>query len=109
LARGAANAARRGDTIPPPLPEAILCLSRAVRALALFLEEPGPPDEVRRYALAAASKATALLQERHDLAISVLVGQVRSAAMDLLRSTSMDQASALQALEEAAGRASEIG
>jgi hypothetical protein len=108
LARGAANAARRGDTIPPPLPEAILCLSRAVRALAVFLEEPGPPDEVRRYALAAASKATALLQERHDLAISVLVGQVRAAAMDLLRSTGMDQASALQALEEAAGRASEI-
>jgi hypothetical protein len=108
LARGAANAARRGDTIPPPLPEAILCLSRAVRALAVFLEEPGPPDEVRRYALEAASKATALLQERHDLAISVLVGQVRAAAMDLLRSTGMDQASALKELEEAAGRASEI-
>ena len=50
-----------------------------------------------------------MLKERHDLAISVLVGQVRTAAMDLLRSTGMDQATALQALEEAAGRASEIG
>jgi hypothetical protein len=39
----------------------------------------------------------------------VLVGQIRSAAVDLLRSTGMDQASALQALEETAGRASEIG
>ena len=47
--------------------------------------------------------------QRHDLAVSVLVGQVRSAAVDILRSTGMDQASALQALEETAGRASEIG
>jgi uncharacterized membrane protein YgaE (UPF0421/DUF939 family) len=109
LARGAANAVLRGDTIPPPLTEAILDLSRAVRALAVFLEEPGPPDEVCGWALEAASRATALLEDRHDLAISVLVGQIRAAAMDLLRSTGMNQAQALQALEEAAGRASEIG
>jgi uncharacterized membrane protein YgaE (UPF0421/DUF939 family) len=109
LARGAANAARRGDTVPPQLPEAVLDLSQAVKALATYLEEPGGPDETRRFALEAARKATEILQERHDLAISVLVGQVRSAAVDLLRSTGMDQASALQALEETAGRASEIG
>ena len=109
LARGAANATLRGDPTPPQLPEAVLDLSRAVRALATFLEEPGPPDEARRYALEAAGKATAMLRDRHDLAISVLVGQVRSAAMDLLRSTGMDQASALAALEEAAGRASDVG
>ena len=109
LARGAVNAVLRGDTIPTPLPQAILDLSRAVRALAVFLEEPGPPDEVRRCALEAASSATALLKKRHDLATSVLVGQIRAAVMDLLRSTGMDQVSALQALEEAAGRASQIG
>jgi hypothetical protein len=109
LARGAANAARRGDTAPPRLPEAVLDLSRAVKALATYLEEPGGPDETRRFALEAARKATEILEERHDLAISVLVGQIRSAAVDLLRSTGMDQASALQALEETAGRASEIG
>ena len=109
LARGAANALRRGDPIPPPLPEAVLDLSLAVRALATYLEEPGGPDETRQYALEAARKATEILKERHDLAISVLVGQIRSAAVDLLRSTGMDQASALEALEEAAGRASEIG
>ncbi len=109
LARGAANAVRRGDSVPSRLPEAVLDLSLAVKALATFLERPGPPDETRRYALEAARKATEILQERHDLAISVLVGQVRSAAVDILRSTGMDQASALQALEETAGRASEIG
>ncbi|MDQ3923815.1 MAG: FUSC family protein [Actinomycetota bacterium] len=109
LARGTANAVRRGDTIPAPLPEAVRNLARAVEALATFLEEPGPPDEARRYALEAAWRATEILRERHDLAISVLIGQIRSAAVDLLRSTGMDQASALRALEEVAGRASEIG
>lgn len=109
LARGAANAARRGDAAAPRLPEAVLDLSRAVRALATYLEEPGGPEEARRFALEAARKATEILEERHDLAISVLVGQIRSSAVDILRSTGMDQASALQALEETAGRASEIG
>ncbi len=109
LARGAANALRRGDPIPPQLPEAVLDLARAVRALATYLEESRGPDEARKFALEAARKATERLKERHDLAASVLVGQVRSAAVDILRSTGMDQASALRALEETAGRASEIG
>jgi uncharacterized membrane protein YgaE (UPF0421/DUF939 family) len=109
LARGVYNSVRRGDEVPPQLPEAILDLARAVGALASFLEESGEPEEARRYALQAARGATESLKERHELATSVLVGQVRSAAVDLLRSTGMDQASALRALEEAAGRASEIG
>lgn len=109
LARGAANALRRRDPVPPLLPEAVQDLARAVRALATYLEETRGPDEARRFALEAARKATEILKERHDLAISVLVGQIRSAAVDLLRSTGMDQAEALAALEETAGRASEIG
>ena len=109
LARGAVNMLRRGEQPPPLLPEAVLDLSRAVKALAAYLEESQEPDDARRYALEAARRATEILKERHDLATSVLVGQVRSAAVDILRSTGMDQASALSALEEAAGRASEIG
>jgi hypothetical protein len=84
-------------------------LARAVRALATYLEETSGPEETRKFALEAARKATEILKERHDLAISVLVGQIRSAAVDLLRSTGMNQADALAALEETAGRASEIG
>lgn len=109
LARGAANATRRGDAIPGKLPEAVLDLSRSVKALNTFLEESGEAEDARRHALDAARRATEVLEERHELAISVLVGQVRSAAVDLLRSTGMDQASALEALENAAGRASDIG
>ena len=109
LARGAANATRSGDAIPPKLAEAVLDLSRSVGALGTFLEESGGAGDARRYALDAARRATEALEDRHELAISVLVGQVRSAAVDLLRSTGMDQASALEALEDAAGRASEVG
>jgi hypothetical protein len=42
-----------------------------------------------------------------DLTTTVLVGQVRSMAVDLLRSTSMNQAEALAALEEVAARDSD--
>jgi uncharacterized membrane protein YccC len=109
MARGVYNAIRRGDSIAPQLPEAVLDLSRSVRALAAFLEDEEGPEAARRWALEAARTATEILEDRHELGISVLVGQVRSAAVDLLRSTGMDQAAALQALEDAAGRASEIG
>jgi uncharacterized membrane protein YgaE (UPF0421/DUF939 family) len=109
LARGAANLLRRGEPAPALLPEAVLDLSLAVKALATYLEESREPEEARRCALEAARRATEILEERHDLATSVLVGQVRSAAVDVLRSTGMNQASALGALEEVAGSASEIG
>lgn len=108
LARGAANAIRRGNEVPDKLPEAVLDLSRSVSALGTFLQESEGPETARRHALDAARHATEVLEDRHELATSVLVGQVRSAAVDLLRSTGMDQASALEALEDAAGRASEI-
>ena len=109
LARGAANLLRRGEPAPALLPEAVLDLSRAVKALATYLEEAREPEDARRDALEAARRATQILKERHDPATSVLVGQGRSAAVDILRSTGMDQASALGALEKVAGSASEIG
>lgn len=108
LARGAYNAVRRGDDVPAELPVSVLDLAEAVRSLATFLERNEEPQQAREHALKAAERATTLLESRHDLAISVLVGQVRSAAVDILRSTGLDQASALEALEEAAGRASDI-
>ncbi len=109
LARGSANLLRRGEPAPALLPEAVLDLSLAVKSLATYLEESREPEDARLCALEAARRATEILKERHDLATSVLVGQVRSMAVDILRSTGLDQASALRALEETAGSASEIG
>ena len=104
LARAALRLLREDDPAPTaPLAEAVADLSRAVQALAGYLEEEGrPPDETRRFALRAAADATALLEEHEqDLAISALVAQIRSTTVDLLRGTGMEYAEALGALEEA--------
>lgn len=108
LARGAYNTVRRGDNVPPELPEAVEELAHAVKSLAVYLEKSGPPEKTRYHALRAAERATSLLEYRHDLGVSSLVGQVRSAAVDILRSAGMDQESSLNALEESAGRASDV-
>ena len=89
-----------------------LCdLARATDALAAYLETPDQPDGVRRYALEAAGGATALLREHEDLAkdlaTNAFIDVVHSAAVDLLGSTGMNRAEALQALAESTHRPSE--
>ena len=78
-----------------------------MRSLAEHLEASEETEEARRFALLAARGATEALAGRHDLTTSVLVGQVRSMAVDPLRSTGMNQAEALAALEGAAPRESD--
>ena len=99
------------DPLPARLPEAIRGLARATEALAGYLRASGEPaDETRRLALEAASEASRLLEEHEDLAsnlgVNALVDQIHSSAVDLIGGTGMDRAAALQALEEATGRAS---
>jgi hypothetical protein len=61
-------------------------LSRAVGALAEYLEEPGRfPETTRRLALEATRDANAVLQERNDLVIAALVAQIRSTTVNILR------------------------
>jgi uncharacterized membrane protein YgaE (UPF0421/DUF939 family) len=105
LARAAATAIREGGTVPEALSETILDLAYAVETLAAYIEEPEHPVETRRFALAAAGGATAVLAERSDLRTSMLVGQIRSTAVDLLRASGMNSAEALEALHETANRA----
>ena len=99
------------DPVPQRLPAAIRGLARATEALAAYLQTSGdPPDETRRLALDAAREASVLLEEHEDLAsnlgVNALVDQIHSSAVDLIGSTGMDRAEALQALEEVTGRAS---
>ncbi len=104
LARAAAATVREGDAVPEDLSETILDLARAVETLSAYIEEPEHPVETRRFALEAAGGATAVLQERSDLRTSMLVGQVRSTAIDLLRASGMGSAEALEALRRTADR-----
>lgn len=109
VARASTGVVRHSSLVSDPLSEAVLSLSRAIQTLAAYLEKLGDPEDARRCALDAAGKATAALREHGgDLNTGVLVGQIRNTTMDLLMSTGMDQTQALQALEEAAGDASEI-
>jgi hypothetical protein len=108
LARATLNVLRTGNPAPGPLSEALRKLGWAVEALGAYLAAPGDPEDTRRFALEAARGATTLLEEREDLAtnlaINALVDRIRSAVVDLLGGTGMDQAGALQALREATGR-----
>jgi hypothetical protein len=99
------------DPVPERLPTAIRGLARATEALAAYLQSPGdPPEETRRLALEAATGGSKLLEEHEDLAsnlgVNALVDQIHSSAVDLIGGTGMDRSEALQALEEATGRAS---
>jgi len=107
LARAAVSMVREEKPTPERLAETISDLARAVEALGDYLEEPDHPLHTRRHALRAVEEATIVLEERHDLETSVLVGQVRSTAVDLLRASGMDPDTSLTALREAATHAPE--
>ncbi len=104
LARAAVTLVReeKGGA-PGQLAEAILGLALAVEALARYLEQPDHSlDDARHFALAAAGEATSVLNRSNDLETSLLVGQIRSTAIDLLQATGMESEAALQALRQAA-------
>jgi hypothetical protein len=76
-------------------------LSDAVRELAGQLEEPERASAARETAWRAARRATALLEAQHaDLATNMLIGQVRSTAVDLMRGAGMEPTAAERAVDE---------
>jgi uncharacterized membrane protein YgaE (UPF0421/DUF939 family) len=104
LARGTIRAVRLGENVPPELAEAVRDLAAAVRALepALALGDDDAEEVVREHALRAAARATLVLERTGNLSVSVIVGQVRSTAVDLLRGAGMTYEEAAEAVREAA-------
>jgi uncharacterized membrane protein YgaE (UPF0421/DUF939 family) len=101
LARAAVDYVRDGKQAPKPLVVAVRELSEAVRELARQLEEPGRASAAGETARRAARRATALLEFEHaDLATNMLVGQVRSTAVDLMRGAGMEPTAAVRAVDE---------
>jgi hypothetical protein len=103
LARGAIRAIRLSDNVPPAVPDALRHLAQAVRAFGDALDHPERVDRVREPALRAAALATQVLEDTANMSVSVIVGQVRSTATDLLAGTGMDLERASEAVREAAG------
>jgi len=102
LARGAMRAIGLGDTVPAEIADALRDLAAAVRALGAALEDPARDADVQAPALRAAATATRVLEDTGNLSVSVIVGQVRSTAVDLLRGAGLDYDAAVEAVRAAA-------
>lgn len=92
LARGALRAIQLGDHVPPDLGIALHELAATVRGYDLALADHGGrnAERPRATALRAAARATLVLERTGNMSVSVLVGQVRSTAVDLLRGLGLD-------------------
>ena len=102
LARGARRGARLGENLPPAVADAVRDLAEACRALSQALDQPEHIDLVRAPALHAAATATRVLEETGNLSVTVVVGQVRSTAVDLLRGSGLTYEEAAGLVREAA-------
>jgi uncharacterized membrane protein YgaE (UPF0421/DUF939 family) len=102
LARGVVRGARLGENLPQPVAAAIRDLAEAVSNLREALVDPDRADAVREPALRAAARATLVLQETGNLSVTVVVGQVRSTAVDLLRGSGLTYEEAADLVREAA-------
>ncbi|HLM51606.1 MAG TPA: FUSC family protein [Solirubrobacteraceae bacterium] len=85
LSRAAIRAIELGEAVPALAVEAIDALGGAVEALGAFLADASTRDRARDATVRAAALATAALEETGNLSVSVIVGQVRSTSVDLLR------------------------
>ena len=104
LARGVLRGARLGENLPPEVATAIRDLAEAVSALREALADPDRADAVRGPALRAAARATKVLEETGNLSVTVVVGQVRSTAVDLLRGSGLTYDEAARLVRSATRR-----
>jgi Fusaric acid resistance protein-like len=96
LARGAVRALEVGDHIPPGVTAALRELAAAVRALEGWFHDQDATGLARDHAVAAAREASAVLEQTANLSVSVIVGAIRSAAVDLLRSIGLEREQAVR-------------
>jgi uncharacterized membrane protein YgaE (UPF0421/DUF939 family) len=85
LARHSLRYTRNRLPAPDGLAEALHELVGAVWALGAQYEAPERATELRRIALGAATRAADIFEREPDLAVTEIVGQVRSIAVDLMR------------------------
>ena len=102
LARGAMRALALDENVPPEVADALEDLARAVLALAHALETGQELEAVREPALRAAATATQVLEGTANMSVSVIVGQIRSTATDLLTGLGLTYEEATEAVRAAA-------
>jgi uncharacterized membrane protein YgaE (UPF0421/DUF939 family) len=100
LARGSVRPINLRDSVPPEAIEAVEELERSARALPDYLGG-GDPEPVRAAATRAAELANAVLEATGNLSALHIVGQIRLAAVDVLRATGMSREDAQDAIRTA--------
>jgi uncharacterized membrane protein YgaE (UPF0421/DUF939 family) len=104
LARATIRALSLDENVPPEIAGALRDLAAAVRALTLAIADPDSADAaaaVREPAARAAAEATLVLERTGNMSVSVIVGQIRSTAADLIAATGMSHEGATGAVREA--------
>ncbi len=105
ITRAAANGVRHGQHIDDHLVTAVRDISRAMQDTGRWALGRPCASAARETALRAAASATTVLDTRPSTTIYVLVAHVRTATIDVLGATGMNQTDAVEALEAAAGPA----
>jgi uncharacterized membrane protein YgaE (UPF0421/DUF939 family) len=101
LARGAIRAINLDDTVPPAAVEAVRELAASATRLERYLDD-GDPEPARAAAVRAAAHANSVLDATGNLSAVHIVGQIRLAAVDLLRATGLERDRAQEAVRAAA-------
>lgn len=104
LARACQRAIDLDEHVPPNVVDAIRDLATSVASLDRHLGGAPVRSATRESALRAAARATAALEETSNLSVSVIVGQVRSAATDLLLGLGMSNQEAVEQVRSARER-----
>jgi uncharacterized membrane protein YgaE (UPF0421/DUF939 family) len=102
LARGAIRALRLDENVPTDVVAALRDLAEAVRGVDAAMGEDEDVSAVIEPALRAAGRATLVLERTANMSVSVIVGQIRSTATDLLVGTGMDSDEAAESVVHAA-------
>ncbi len=89
LARAARRPIELGDPVPSDLPEGIKAMADASEEIAESVHGGLPKTEARDSVLEATAVSSASLEETTSLSVSLLVGQVRLVANDLLRGSGL--------------------
>jgi uncharacterized membrane protein YgaE (UPF0421/DUF939 family) len=105
LCRGVTRAISLHDNIPEDVPGAIEDLALAVTSLEGALEDEASTERAREPAIRAAVTATMALERTGNLSVSVIVGQIRSTAVDLLAGSGLSNDEAIAAVRGAVRRA----
>jgi uncharacterized membrane protein YgaE (UPF0421/DUF939 family) len=100
LARGVVRAISLDDSVPVEAIEAVRELRRCAEALDGYLRGDDP-DDARAAAVHAAALANMVLEETTNLSAVHIVGQIRLAAVDLLRATGLERGEAQELVRSA--------